>query len=66
MSARNLIVGVDFNRSQPQICYYEKEKENANIAWYSYGNLGCANGNSLCYSYLALPLLLYTFREANA
>jgi hypothetical protein len=38
MSARNLIVGVDFNRSQPQICYYEKEKENEVTAPMKVGN----------------------------
>ena len=38
MSARNLIVGIDFNRSQPQICYYEKEKENEVTAPMKVGN----------------------------
>nr|WP_027870988.1 DUF5716 family protein [[Eubacterium] cellulosolvens] len=38
MSARNLIVGIDFNRSQPQICYYEKENENTVIAPMKVGN----------------------------
>ncbi|MBQ3812870.1 MAG: hypothetical protein II841_04820 [Bacteroidales bacterium] len=44
---------------------YEKEKENAISAWCSYGNLGYANNGSMYSSLLALPLLLYNFREAN-
>ena len=44
---------------------YEKEKESASFAWYSSGNLGFANPNYMYYSYLALPLLLYTFRESE-
>lgn len=44
---------------------YEKEKENAFGAWYSGGGVGFAGGNSMCNSVLALPLLLYTFRESE-
>lgn len=44
---------------------YEKEKENANGAWYSYGYFGFASYYSMYGSYLALPLLLYTFRESE-
>lgn len=44
---------------------YEKEKESAISAWFSIGNLGFANGNGMYYSVLALPLLLYTFRESE-
>lgn len=44
---------------------YEKEKENANGAWYSNGGNGCAYNYSMYNSYLALPLLLYTFRDSE-
>lgn len=44
---------------------YEKEKESASIAWYSSGGIGCADYYGMCNSYLALPLLLYTFRESE-
>ena len=45
---------------------YEKEKENANRAWFSYGYGGfCSNGNMYS-SVLALPLLLYNFRESES
>ena len=46
---------------------YEKEKENAYSAWFSYGGIGfCINGGYVCYSVLALPLLLYNFRESES
>lgn len=45
---------------------YEKEKENAGIAWFSYGYVGYANSNYLYVSNLALPLLLYNFRESES
>lgn len=45
---------------------YEKEKESANYAWCSVGNYGFCSDYDLYISYLALPLLLYSFREANA
>lgn len=45
---------------------YEKEKESANIAWCSYDYYGFAYINLMFNSSLALPLLLYPFREANA
>ncbi|MGN0362333.1 MAG: DUF5716 family protein [Bilifractor sp.] len=38
MSARQLIVGIDLNRNQPQICYYEREKENTVTAPMKVGN----------------------------
>ncbi|MCC6095712.1 MAG: DUF5716 family protein [Eubacterium sp.] len=38
MSERQLIVGIDLNRSQPQICYYEREKENTVTAPMKVGN----------------------------
>ena len=38
MSARELIVGIDLNRNQPQICYYEREKENTVTAPMKVGN----------------------------
>ena len=44
---------------------YEKEKESAYLAWFSNGIGGYANGNNMCYSTLALPLLLYTFRDSE-
>lgn len=44
---------------------YEKEKESAGNAWCSYGNVGYANNSNMYNSYLALPLLLYTFRESE-
>ena len=45
---------------------YEKEKESANYAWCSNGNYGYCNGNGMYSSYLALPLLLYNFRESES
>lgn len=45
---------------------YEKEKENANGAWCSYGNYGCCSNSSMYSSNLALPLLLYNFRESES
>ncbi len=45
---------------------YEKEKESvANGAWCSFGNGGFCFNLDVYYSTLALPLLLYNFREAN-
>ena len=44
---------------------YEKEKESAGNAWYSYGSGGFAYSNSMYSSILALPLLLYTFRDSE-
>lgn len=44
---------------------YEKEKESANVAWFSGGYSGYANGSNVYGSSLALPLLLYTFRESE-
>lgn len=44
---------------------YEKEKENAHSAWYSVGHVGFCGFNYMYSSNLALPLLLYNFREAN-
>ena len=44
---------------------YEKKKENASGAWCSSGNSGCAGNGNVCGSYLALPLLLYTFRDSE-
>lgn len=45
---------------------YEKEKENADLAWYSYGGVGFCVSVNLCFSILALPLLLYNFRESES
>ena len=44
---------------------YEKEKESANYAWYSLG-YGFCSGNYMYGSILALPLLLYNFRESES
>lgn len=44
---------------------YEKEKESANVFWCAGGGYGYAYGFNLYGSFLALPLLLYNFREAN-
>ena len=44
---------------------YEKEKESAGSAWCSGGYSGCAGNGSMCGSSLALPLLLYTFRDSE-
>ena len=44
---------------------YEKEKNGAYGAWCSSGYYGCAVNYNMCISLLALPLLLYDFREAN-
>ena len=44
---------------------YEKEKENASYAWYSLGSFGNCYSGHLCYSILALPLLLLDVREAT-
>lgn len=45
---------------------YEKEKESASTAWFSFGYRGFAGYSVMCNGILALPLLLYNFREANA
>lgn len=45
---------------------YEKEKESASYAWCSYGDGGFAGNNGMYSSNLALPLLLYTFRESES
>lgn len=45
---------------------YEKEKESAYSFWYAYGGSGYANYGGLCNSFLALPLLLYNFRESES
>ena len=45
---------------------YEKEKEGANYAWCSHGSYGYASNHYMCGSYLALPLLLYNFRESES
>lgn len=45
---------------------YEKEKENANNAWYVSGSFGYCHINNMFSSYLALPLLLYNFRESES
>lgn len=45
---------------------YEKEKENAFSAWCSGGACGCCYTGSMCFSILALPLLLYNFRESES
>ena len=45
---------------------YEKEKESANYAWCSSGNGGYCSNYSMFISYLALPLLLYNFRESES
>ena len=44
---------------------YEKEKESAYYAWCSGGGYGFAYSNALYLSFLALPLLLYTFRDSE-
>ena len=44
---------------------YEKEKERANGAWFSFGSIGCCVNGNVYGGLLALPLLLYNFREAN-
>lgn len=44
---------------------YEKEKESAIGAWFSLGFFGYAFNHSMYGSSLALPLLLYTFRESE-
>lgn len=44
---------------------YEKEKESATIAWSSLGRSGYAGSYGMYYSSLALPLLLYTFRDSE-
>lgn len=45
---------------------YEKEKESAYLAWCSFGSYGCCGSDGMCGSYLALPLLLYNFRESES
>lgn len=45
---------------------YEKEKESANGAWYSYGSYGFCGYSVMYSSNLALPLLLYNFRESES
>ena len=45
---------------------YEKEKENAGYAWFSFGNFGFCFINVMYSSNLALPLLLYNFRESES
>ena len=45
---------------------YEREKENAYNAWCSGGNYGFCSNYSMYSSYLALPLLLYNFRESES
>lgn len=45
---------------------YEREKENANFAWCSGGDIGFCCGSNLYLSFLALPLLLYNFRESES
>lgn len=45
---------------------YEKEKENAFNAWFSYGNHGFCSYDGMYFSFLALPLLLYNFRESES
>ena len=45
---------------------YEKEKENAGGAWCSYGSFGFCYSGNMCNSNLALPLLLYNFRESES
>ena len=45
---------------------YEKEKENAYYAWCSVGNYGFCFNYYVCGSNLALPLLLYNFRESES
>ena len=45
---------------------YEKEKESANYAWYSGGGSGYCDYSGMYYSGLALPLLLYNFRESES
>lgn len=45
---------------------YEKEKEGASYAWFSVGNYGFCGGNGMYHSTLALPLLLYNFRESES
>ncbi len=37
-TARNLIVGIDLNRKQPQLCYYEKETDSTVTAPLKIGN----------------------------
>lgn len=45
---------------------YEKEKENAVSAWISSGGYGYCSINGMYSSNLALPLLLYNFRESES
>ena len=45
---------------------YEKEKENAYYAWFSYGFYGYCSNYYMYNGYLALPLLLYNFRESES
>ena len=45
---------------------YEKEKENAGNAWCSHGSYGFCDVNYMYSSVLALPLLLYNFRESES
>lgn len=45
---------------------YEKEKESAYVAWCSHGGSGNCSYSNMYYSYLALPLLLYNFRESES
>lgn len=45
---------------------YEKEKESASFAWCSGGSGGYCYGADMCGSNLALPLLLYNFRESES
>lgn len=45
---------------------YEKEKENANSAWAGSGISGFCCSDYMSSSLLALPLLLYNFRESES
>lgn len=45
---------------------YEKEKEGASNAWSSSGYTGFCSNYIMYSSYLALPLLLYNFRESES
>ncbi len=45
---------------------YEKEKESAGNAWFSVGGYGFCSSYNMYNSSLALPLLLYNFRESES
>lgn len=45
---------------------YEKEKESAYHAWFSFGGYGFCSDDIMYSSNLALPLLLYNFRESES